>query len=191
MKLKIKIKMTFKAWMLWLLLHFLPTYKNCDNSEKNFATVVYAKKFRGDIYIWKVKYYQRNEAGKFKRLKNKRGKKDNFGLPIAEEPRIKPVTSEQQNENLCESCGNKNKKSCPFLGKTTQSYDCSNYQNIMYDGAESETIKHLMSVCFELAHQVNLLSAEVTKLRDKSFNVLLKLQKLQKKNGVKTRGKKK
>lgn len=119
---------------------------------------------------------------------------ENFGLPIAEELRIKPVTSEQQNENLCESCENKNKDSCPFLGKTAQSFDCSNYQNIMkpsYDGVESETIKHLMSVCFELAHQVNSLSAEVTKLRDKSFNVLLKLQKLQKKNGVKTRGKKK
>lgn len=66
MKLKIKRKMTFKERMLWLLLHFLPTYKSCDNSEKGFATVVYVKKFRGDLYIWKVKYYQRNKAGKFR-----------------------------------------------------------------------------------------------------------------------------
>lgn len=56
MKLKIKRKMTFKERMLWMLLHFLPTYKNCDNSGKGFATVVYVKKFRGDLYIWKVKY---------------------------------------------------------------------------------------------------------------------------------------
>ena len=158
MKLKIKIKMTFKAWMLWMLLHFLPTYKNCDISENGFATIVYVKKFRGELYIWKVKYYLRNEAGKFERLRKK------------------------QNKNLCESCGNKNKHSCPFLGKTTQSFDCSNYQN-----TESETIKHLMSVCFELAHQANSLSEEVSKLRDENFNVLLKLQKFQEKNGkVKT-----
>lgn len=74
MKLKIKRKMSFKERMLWLLLHFLPTYKNCDNSGKGFTTVVYVKKFRGDLYIWKVKYYQRNKAGKFKRLIKKRGK---------------------------------------------------------------------------------------------------------------------
>lgn len=74
MKLKIKRKMTFKDRMLWLLLHFLPTYKNCDNSGKGFATVVYVKKFRGDLYIWKVKYYRRNKVGKYKRLRKSGGK---------------------------------------------------------------------------------------------------------------------
>ena len=69
MKFKVYKYMKLKDFLLWLLLHFLPTYKNCDTSEKGFATVVYVKKFRDELYIWKVKYYQRNKAGKFERLR--------------------------------------------------------------------------------------------------------------------------
>ena len=52
--------------MLWLLLHFLPTYKNCDTSEKGFVTVVYVKKFRGDLYVWKVKIIRGMKPGSLK-----------------------------------------------------------------------------------------------------------------------------
>lgn len=71
MKSKVYNYMERKDFLLWLLLHFLPTYKNCDYYGKDFATVVYVKKFRGGLYVWKVKYYRRDEAGEFKRLRRK------------------------------------------------------------------------------------------------------------------------